>query len=96
MLDYTVGFDPADPVTRESNGHIPRTYNAVVGDAGLIVPAKNVDALVEGIERLLLDPQLRAELGARGKQRIEQHFCWHVCARQMTDYYREVLANENG
>jgi amidase len=35
MLDYTVGFDPADPTTRESEGHIPRTYNGSVGDAGL-------------------------------------------------------------
>lgn len=35
MLDHTVGFDPADPVTRESDGHIPRTYNSMVGDAGL-------------------------------------------------------------
>jgi Asp-tRNA(Asn)/Glu-tRNA(Gln) amidotransferase A subunit family amidase len=35
MLDATVGVDPADPVTRESQGHIPRTYNGSVGDAGL-------------------------------------------------------------
>jgi Asp-tRNA(Asn)/Glu-tRNA(Gln) amidotransferase A subunit family amidase len=35
MLDYTVGFDPADPVTRESQGRIPRTYNGSVGDAGM-------------------------------------------------------------
>jgi amidase len=35
MLDATVGFDPADPITRDSQGHIPRTYNGSVGDAGL-------------------------------------------------------------
>lgn len=35
MLDATVGYDPADPVTREGDGHIPRTYNGLVGDAGL-------------------------------------------------------------
>ena len=35
MLDATVGFDPADPITRESDRHIPRTYNGSVGDAGL-------------------------------------------------------------
>jgi amidase len=35
MLDATVGFDPADPSTRESQNHIPRTYNGSVGDAGL-------------------------------------------------------------
>src|SRR5262249_18865313 len=35
MLDTTVGVDTADPITRESQGHIPRTYNGSVGDAGL-------------------------------------------------------------
>lgn len=35
MLDYTVGEDPADPLTRGNAVHIPRTYNSMVGDAGL-------------------------------------------------------------
>jgi amidase len=35
MLDATVGFDPADPITRDSQSHIPRPYNGSVGDAGL-------------------------------------------------------------
>ena len=80
------------PVVSTDGGALPE----VVGDAGVIVPAKNVEALVEAIDTLLQDPQARAVLGARGKARIEKHFCWHVCARQMTDYYRQVLAYENG
>jgi Asp-tRNA(Asn)/Glu-tRNA(Gln) amidotransferase A subunit family amidase len=35
MLDNTVGPDPADDVTRKSEGNFPRTYNSTVGDAGL-------------------------------------------------------------
>jgi glycosyltransferase involved in cell wall biosynthesis len=80
------------PVVSTDGGALPE----VVGDAGLIVPAKNVDALVEAIDTLLQDPRARDELGARGKQRIEENFCWQVCARQMTAYYRQVLAYENG
>lgn len=80
------------PVVSTDGGALPE----VVGDAGVIVPAKNVDALVGAISALLQDSQRRAELGARGKQRIEKNFCWQVCARQMTAYYRQVLANENG
>jgi glycosyltransferase involved in cell wall biosynthesis len=80
------------PVVSTDGGALPE----VVGDAGVIVPAKNVDALVGAIDALLQDPQRRTELGARGKQRIEKNFCWQVCARQMTAYYRQVLANENG
>ena len=67
----------------------------VVGDGGVIVPAKNVDALVTAIDDLLQNPQKCAELGARAKQRIEDHFCWHVCAQQMTEYYRQVMTNED-
>jgi Asp-tRNA(Asn)/Glu-tRNA(Gln) amidotransferase A subunit family amidase len=32
MLDATTGFDPADPLTEASRGHIPRTYLGVIGD----------------------------------------------------------------
>ena len=77
------------PVVSTDGGALPE----VVGDAGMIVPTKNVDALVTAIDTLLQDPELRATLGARGLQRIEDEFCWHVCAQQMTDYYRQVLAD---
>jgi glycosyltransferase involved in cell wall biosynthesis len=80
------------PVVSTDGGALPE----VVGDAGVIVPVKNVDALVAAIDGLLQDPKTRAELGARGKQRIEDNFCWQVCAKQMTDYYNEVLAREDG
>ncbi|HDY83621.1 MAG TPA: glycosyltransferase family 1 protein [Halieaceae bacterium] len=77
------------PVVSTDGGALPE----VVGDAGVIVPAKNVDALVAAIDTLLQNPRYRAELGARGQHRIDKSFCWHVCARQMTEYYRQVLAN---
>jgi glycosyltransferase involved in cell wall biosynthesis len=80
------------PVVSTDGGALPE----VVGDAGVIVPAKDVDALAEAIAALLRDPARREELGARGKRRIEENFCWQVCARQMTAYYRQVLAHENG
>jgi len=77
------------PVVSSDGGALPE----VVGDAGVIVPARNVEALAEAIENLLRDPQRRAELGARGRQRILEQFCWDVCAGQMVDYYRQVIAH---
>ena len=79
------------PVVSTDGGALPE----VVGDAGIIVPAKNVEALVDAIDGLLRDPQRRAQLGEAGRQRIDDAFCWQVCAREMTAYYREVLANAN-
>ncbi|KZX58182.1 glycosyl transferase [Halioglobus sp. HI00S01] len=77
------------PVVSTDGGALPE----VVGDAGVIVPAKNVDAMVTAIDELLQDPARRAQLGEAGKARIEEKFCWQVCAREMTAYYREVLAH---
>ncbi len=75
------------PIVSTNGGALPE----VVGDAGVIVPTKDVDALASAIDELLQDPARREELGQKAKARIEEHFCWHVCARQMTDYYHEVL-----
>jgi glycosyltransferase involved in cell wall biosynthesis len=80
------------PVVSSDGGALPE----VVGDAGVIVPAKDVDALVAAIDALLRDPDRRAELGARARKRIEDNFCWQVCAQQMTAYYQQVLTREHG
>lgn len=80
------------PVVSTDGGALPE----VVGDAGVIVPAKNAQALSAAIEQLLLDPAQRAELARRGRARIIDKFSWDVCAREMVAYYRRVLANANG
>ena len=77
------------PVVTTDGGALPE----VVGDAGVIVPAKNADALAGAIDTLLSDPVQRAELAARGRARILEKFSWTVCAREMTAYYRRVLAD---
>jgi glycosyltransferase involved in cell wall biosynthesis len=77
------------PVVSTDGGALPE----VVGDAGVIVPARDVDALVDALAALLEDPERRSRLGAAGRARIDEKFCWRVCAREMTDYYRGVLAN---
>jgi len=77
------------PVVSTDGGALPE----VVGDAGVIVPAKNVDAMVAAIDDLLQQPERRRQLGEAGRRRIDEKFCWQVCAREMTAYYREVLAN---
>jgi len=77
------------PLVSSDGGALPE----VVGDAGVLFPAKDVDALVAAIDDLLQNPARRDDLGARAKARIEEHFCWHVCARQMTAYYNRVLVD---
>jgi glycosyltransferase involved in cell wall biosynthesis len=75
------------PVISTDGGALPE----VVGDAGVIVPAKSVDALADAIDDLLQHPEKRDQLGAQGRERILQKFCWDVCAGQMAKYYQQVL-----
>lgn len=80
------------PVVSSDGGALPE----VVGDAGVIVPAKSVKALEKAIADLLEDPERQAELSLAGRARILEEFCWQVCARQMTEYYEQVLQDANG
>jgi len=80
------------PVVSTDGGALPE----VVGDAGVIVPAKSVDALAQAIDELLQDPAKRNELGIQGRKRILDEFCWNVCARQMVTYYEQVLSHADG
>lgn len=79
------------PVVSSDGGALPE----VVADAGVIVPARSVDALAAAIDSLLRQPRRRDELAARGRQRILDQFCWGVCADQMVAYYRQVLTHAN-
>ena len=65
MLDATVGFDPADPTTAASQGHIPPSYASLADEGGLrdvrigIVPAlfgtAPEDAEVSGVVHRAID-----------------------------------------
>ncbi|WP_181311580.1 glycosyltransferase family 4 protein [Nocardioides campestrisoli] len=45
-----------------------------VGDGGIVVPAGDVPAFAAAVRRLVLDADLREDLGATARARAEQHF----------------------
>ncbi len=63
----------------------------VVADGGQLVPAGDADALTAAIAELLDNPDRRAALSAAALARVEAEFCWDVCARRLTEYYRERI-----
>ena len=79
------------PVVSSDGGALPE----VVGEAGVVVPAGDAEALEGAIAGLLDDPVRRDALGQAGRDRIDELFCWRVTAGQMTAYYREVLSLAN-
>jgi glycosyltransferase involved in cell wall biosynthesis len=73
------------PVVATAVGGVP----ALVSDGweGLLVPLGQADALVAAVCRLAADPNLRREMGRRGRIRAERHHS----AETMTDAYAQLL-----
>ena len=74
------------PVLTSSVSSLPE----VAGDAAVLVPPTDVDAMAEGLTRLLEDGALRADLAARGPRRAAQ-FSWERCARETLAVYQAVV-----
>jgi glycosyltransferase involved in cell wall biosynthesis len=66
-----------------------------VGDAGLYVPEGDVAAIAEALSTLRDDPDLRAELGARGRVRYEERFTAEAYQDRIVATWHEV-ATERG
>jgi glycosyltransferase involved in cell wall biosynthesis len=62
----------------------------VVGDAAILVDPYSVDDIAGGLERVLGDETLRADLVARGKERVAQ-FSWDRSVRAIHAHYMKVL-----
>jgi len=62
----------------------------VAGDAALLVPPTDVDAIADGLTRLLGDAALRADLAARGLRRVAA-FSWERCAQETLAVYTSVV-----
>ena len=58
------------------------------GVNGLLIPARDAQALARAITRLVEDPQLRARLGRSGRQRAELEFSCGTINEQTLNVYR--------
>jgi glycosyltransferase involved in cell wall biosynthesis len=63
----------------------------VIGNAGLVVTEGDATALRDGIARLLVDPELRAELGRRGRLRVLECYTNARIAEQTVGVYGAAL-----
>jgi len=85
------GFPPLEalamgtPVITSNAASLPE----VVGDAALLVPPKDVDALAEALVRIINDQELRLHLRARGLQQAKR-FSWARAADQTLDVLHRI------
>ncbi len=75
------------PVISTTGGALPE----VVGDAGILVPPADPDALQHAILRLLDDPELAASYGKAGYDRVQRHLTWEAAAQSTVEAYRKAI-----
>jgi glycosyltransferase involved in cell wall biosynthesis len=63
----------------------------LVGDAGLLVPPRDPDALAQALDQLLGDAALRERLGRAARERVIENFRWERAARETAEVYREAI-----
>ncbi|MFE2100806.1 glycosyltransferase family 4 protein, partial [Streptomyces sp. NPDC059468] len=79
------------PLVATTGGAIPEVAGRD-GETCLAVPPGDAGALAAGLGRLLGDPQLRARLGAAGRERVLERFTWARAAEGTVSRYREAIA----
>jgi D-inositol-3-phosphate glycosyltransferase len=66
-------------------------FTVVPEVTGLLAPPKDVAAFAAAIDRILLNPQWRDELGKAGRKSVESKFSWDGVATQLSKLYSEIL-----
>jgi len=75
------------PVISTTGGALPE----VVGNAGILVPPADKEALEKAILYLLDDPERCRKLGEAGLKRVRNAFTWPHAAQKTVDIYRETI-----
>ncbi len=76
------------PVIGSDSGAIPE----VIGNAGLVVPERNPEALASAIRTLATEPELRHALSDRGRDRVTRGYSNAAIADQITGAYDAACA----
>jgi len=78
------------PILASDTGEIPH----VIGDAGVVVPERDVQRWTAEIDRLLSDDALRRDLSERGLERARSRFAWPVVAREHLAFFEGIAAGD--
>ncbi|MGM9331923.1 glycosyltransferase family 4 protein [Streptomyces murinus] len=79
------------PLLATTGGAIPEVAGRD-GETCLAVPPGDAGALAAGLGQLLGDAELRARLGAAGRERVLANFTWARAAQGTVARYREAIA----
>lgn len=81
----------ATPLVATTGGALPEVVGPD-GQAALLVPPGDAQALAAAIGRVLDDPELGARLGAAGRERVVDRFTWRAAADRTAEVYQRAIA----
>ena len=79
------------PVIVSNIGGLPEVVEDNV--TGIIVEPKNIEKISQAIEKLLINKELRMQLGKNGRERVAKFYNWEDNVKQMDYLYRKVSEN---
>ncbi|MCC5953247.1 MAG: glycosyltransferase family 4 protein [Acidimicrobiia bacterium] len=82
----------AVPLVATTGGALPEVVGRD-GETALVVPPGDSEALAAKIRLALDDADLRARVGAAGRQRVIERWTWRHTAEGTVDQYRALLAD---
>ncbi len=82
------GMGSAVPVIGSDSGEIPN----VIGEAGMVFPEGNVEALRERLHRLMTQKGLAKKIGQRGYEKAMKRYTNTALAKEQLQFYEELMA----
>lgn len=77
------------PVIVSRVGGLPEVVQE--NKTGIIVPPKDVNALVQALETLIKNKELRMSMGEAGRVFVQQHYDWKFCVDKMEQLYYQII-----
>ena len=66
------------------------------GVEGIIVPPRDVDAIMEAIERLYQNPGLVEQMGTAARKRMVENFTWDHFRARLLGAYEVAMQRQGG
>jgi glycosyltransferase involved in cell wall biosynthesis len=82
------------PLIGTNVGGIPQIITD--GQTGLLVPARDADALKDALLALCRDPGARERLGRNAREAVTSRFDWDAISRETQDAYEATIAARGG
>jgi colanic acid/amylovoran biosynthesis glycosyltransferase len=80
------------PVVSTNHAGIPELVQD--GDSGFLVPEKDVKALVQKLEILIEQPELRDAMGRTGRTTVEEYYNIETLNNRLVEVYQQLLRGE--